>query len=230
MQGRYPYDSYYSYYSSYVKRRILFSNEEIFQLVISVLVLTFAFSFVFSNSIFGFSQKSSEEIATIVAISFVAVLTGFLLHELAHKISAQKYGCWAEYRYSLKGLLLTFLLSLGGFLFASPGAVYIDGNINDKQNGVISIAGPMTNVLIALAFLPFIQLTEGDVLINKIVTYVCFINLLLAFFNMLPIPPLDGSKVLRWDLFIYLGSVGLILAIIIFSKVWQLYTNTIRQI
>lgn len=229
MQGRYgSYYEYYSYGSSQIRRRISFSEKEIFHIAISIVVLTFAFSFAFSGSALEFSKKDYGEMMVILTVSFFAVLTGFLLHELAHKISAQKYGCWAEYRYSEQGLLFTFLSSLVGFLIAVPGAVYIDGNINDKQNGVISLAGPTTNILIALVFLPFIYLTES--LINLIITFICFINLFLALFNMLPIPPLDGSKVIRWNIGIYLGTIGLIIFIFILSKVWTLYIRTLGQI
>lgn len=221
MHGRYG--SYYEYYK--IRRGITFSEKEIFQIAISIIVLTFAFSFAFSGNAFEFSKMNFGKVIVILTISFFAVLTGFLLHELAHKISAQKYGCWAEYRYSGQGLLFTILLSLAGFLFAIPGAVYIEGNINNKQNGIISLAGPLTNILIALLFLPFIYLTNG--IINLIVSFVCFINLILALFNMLPIPPLDGSKVLRWNIGIYLATFGLIIFIFIFSKVWILYTRAI---
>ena len=58
-------------------------------------------------------------------MSFAAVMTGFLLHELAHKWMAQKYGCWAEYRGNRNGLLLALLMGAVGFLIAAPGAVMV---------------------------------------------------------------------------------------------------------
>ena len=61
---------------------------------------------------------------------FVALLTaglGFLLHELAHKLVAQKYGLNAEFIADYQMLALAFFGSFAGFIFAAPGAVYTRG-------------------------------------------------------------------------------------------------------
>ncbi|MDI6855821.1 MAG: site-2 protease family protein, partial [Candidatus Thermoplasmatota archaeon] len=87
-------------------------------------------------------------LSSIFPIALLAVATGFLLHELMHKLVAQKYGCWAEYRAFPFGLVLALLMSAAGFVFAAPGAVYIMGSITKKENGKISLAGPLINIVI----------------------------------------------------------------------------------
>lgn len=74
-------------------------NREIVHLVASLLVLTIAFSY----------PSLSPEIMLIVAFG---VGTGFILHELAHRFTAQKYGYEADYEASPIGLLLAIGLSI----------------------------------------------------------------------------------------------------------------------
>jgi Zn-dependent protease len=83
------------------------------------------------------------------------------------------------------------------FLFLAPGAVYISSGaygMPKRQNAYISLAGAATNVALAFIFL-FLAPLFGPM----ISSFAVRINLLLAIFNMLPVPPLDGSKVFAWD-------------------------------
>ncbi len=68
---------------------------------------------------------------------------------------------------------------------------------NIKQGiGLSALAGPASNILIAIVFALLYHLIPGNQLLAYICQMVVFFNLLLAFFNLIPIPPLDGSKVL----------------------------------
>jgi Zn-dependent protease len=102
------------------------------------------------------------------------------------------------------GIALALITSTFGFIFAAPGATYISGsNITERQNGVISLAGPATNVVIAFLFL-LVGLVGTGIFIE--VGAVGFeINLFLATFNLIPIMPLDGAKVFRWNKVIWAG-------------------------
>lgn len=68
----------------------------------------------------------------------------------------------------------------------------------------VAAAGPASNLLLALIFGIFYQVFDGilpetqtGAILHFIITYSVVINLVLAFFNLLPIPPLDGSKIIR---------------------------------
>lgn len=68
---------------------------------------------------------------------------------------------------------------------------------NIKQGiGLSALAGPASNLLIAIVFALLYHLSPGNQLLAYIFQMVVFFNLLLAFFNLIPVPPLDGSKVL----------------------------------
>ena len=134
----------------------------------------------------------------VLGISLIAVGPGFVLHELSHKFTARRYGYWAEFRMWPLGLLLALVTSMIGFIFAAPGATYISGlNITKPENGKISIAGPLTNVAVALVFSPLLVFAGG--FLGYLGYYGVFINVWLALFNMLPIMPLDGAKVFSWS-------------------------------
>ncbi|MBI2579424.1 MAG: site-2 protease family protein, partial [Candidatus Aenigmarchaeota archaeon] len=138
------------------------------------------------------------------AFSFIAVGIGFLAHEIiGHKFVAQHYSLFAEYRMWKLGIGFAIVSSLFGFVFAAPGAVMISQSINlwgsatsvtKKMMGMIAIMGPVVNLALGAAFFA-LNLASP----SQLFSIGMQVNLWLALFNMIPIPPLDGSKVLAWD-------------------------------
>lgn len=133
---------------------------------------------------------------------------GFVLHELMHKLIAQKYGCDAEFRAFNKMLWLAVIMSFFGFIIAAPGAVMIRGYLNKEQNGKVSLAGPLTNLVLATVFFLLLILFENLTNLTSkflfiILNYGIIINSLLAAFNMIPVMPFDGAKILAWNKAIY---------------------------
>jgi Zn-dependent protease len=132
----------------------------------------------------------------VFLVSMLTVGVGFLLHELAHKVVAVRFGQIAAFRADYGMLALCIGAAFAGFLFAAPGAVYHRGRITARQNGLVSVAGPLTNVALAVLFLPFVAL-EG--FLGDVGQLGVLINAILAAFNMIPFGPLDGKKVLSWN-------------------------------
>jgi len=149
-----------------------------------------------------------------IGVSFMTVGIGFVAHEMAHKFTAMKYGYWAEFRKDNTMLVVAVALAaLVGVVFAAPGATVIydtgrfgGGGINREQNGKISAAGPVTNLLLCIPFAGL--LLYGGVSSNlsvtgNIATLIGMIglqvNAMIAAFNMLPVSVLDGRKVLAWN-------------------------------
>jgi Zn-dependent protease len=135
-----------------------------------------------------------------------------------HKFTSERFGFKAEFRMWPQGLILALVLSaFTGFVFAAPGATYIEGyGIEKRQNGIISVAGPLTNIVIALLFLPLIFINGGSPIVFMAGYLGSYINIFLGAFNMLPVMPLDGAKVWRWNKLIWAGifvPLALVLAL-----------------
>jgi len=150
------------------------------------------------------------EALEIFGISILTVGIAFVLHEMAHKFTAIKFGYWAEFRKDNNMLLIMGVLAaLVGMIFAAPGATVIydtsGRGISREQNGKISAAGPLINLLMCIPF-AIIFLISGGMssaisgnLIAKLGLAGIQINAIIAAFNLLPISILDGRKVWAWN-------------------------------
>ncbi len=176
-------------------KRHFFSKKEIEDILISVIVLSFSLFLVIER----YDLPPSINLADRVIIAFLMVLTAFFMHEMSHKFTAIMMGAWSEFRMWPIGVLLTLITGFLGFLFALPGAVYFASYRNPIREGKIALAGPATNIIIGIILLPLILILRFSLLIHTALYFLIYINIWLAFFNLLPIPPLDGSKVFAWS-------------------------------
>ncbi len=175
-----------------------FKLSELQQILVAWLVLGFCFS---ANTL-----SNLTAFPTMFAISLVTLGLGFIGHELAHRYLARRFGCWAEFRLWGLGLLMAVgfaLISGGRMIFAAPGAVYITPRsyglgygITQKQNGLISISGPLANILVALIFWLF---SGSGGFIGLVGSTGFRLNAWLAAFNLIPFGALDGRKVFSWN-------------------------------
>ena len=133
------------------------SKIELVDIVKAWLAISLAFAFVYSEaSLFqgGIDKIFSMGFLLMFLVSLFTAGLGFLFHELAHKFAAQKYGCVAEFRAFDQMLYVAVGLAVAiGFIFAAPGAVMIHGQVTRKENGIISLAGPLTNYVLAMVFM-----------------------------------------------------------------------------
>ncbi len=193
------------------------SSRELRALVVALLVLGLSFTIRYNPLITSAPLYYLE----ILLLTMIVIGTGFLGHELAHKFTAERYGCWAEFKlwtYGAVMALLFALVSSGNFIFAAPGAVYIASRsgyfgegLDRKTNGIVSVMGPIINILAALSFLAALSAASfanvvqlfvvpcGQNCIFNFLKQGVAINLWLGAFNMLPIFILDGQKVFTWD-------------------------------
>ncbi len=150
-----------------------------------------------------------------IIIAFMVILLSMMLHELAHGVVAYKLGddtAKTEGRLTLNPLkhldpILSIAMPLILFLSGGPifgGAKPVPINTRKLKHGVwgialVAIAGPLTNFVLAfLAFLlgHFTGWMYASGILGEIFTDFVFINLGFGIFNLIPIPPLDGSRVL----------------------------------
>jgi len=173
--------------------KIHFSSREIRHLTIAALLVAgIALSW-------GMYPDVYEKIGgSIMLVVFTLVLTGsFFTHEIAHKITAQRRGLWAEFRLTFMGAILTLLSVVSPFFkIISPGAVMISGLADMEKMGKISIAGPATNITLSMTLLAIAFLLPQGTLIFL---FGAAFNAWIALFNLIPFGILDGFKVFMWD-------------------------------
>lgn len=144
-----------------------------------------------------------------LGVSLATAGTAVVLHELAHKLAAVRYGKIAHFRADYGMLLITVMLSLGGIIFAAPGAVYHRGAATERQNAMIALAGPVSNLALAVLFAPFVLLGAETSVVGLIGGRGVAINLILAAFNLVPYGPLDGKTVAGWSKGVWLAAFAL---------------------
>jgi len=161
---------------------------------------------------------------TYLVIALLTAGIGLVLHELAHKFAAIKFGFWAEFHKNNFMLLVAVALAaLVGFVFAAPGATVIystrpDGRtLNREENGKISAAGPVTNLVLCIPFAVLIFATTPQSLLYQIGIFGVQINAMIAAFNMLPISILDGNKVLSWNIPVFVLLLATSFAVLVSS-------------
>ena len=176
------------------------------------------------------------------------VIVSLTLHELAHAWVAYRLGDpTAKYmgRLSLNPLVhmdplgtAFFAISywVGGFLFGWAKPVPVDPmNLRGgPQRGMalVGIAGPLTNFALAVVIAAYAVHADPVGIAADVTRYAYFTNVVLGVFNLLPIPPLDGSRIvggfmdratyLRWSALDQYGMVFLLLLFFVFQRQFQL--------
>lgn len=155
--------------------------------------------------------------------SACALIIGIVIHESAHALAAYALGdrtARSRGRVSLNPLnhidpfgtvLLPLIMILAGgpvFAFAKPVPVYVNNLKNPRRDEVlISLAGPASNIVLACICALILRGMPGATLVSPLSSGVAnllagflftamSVNLSLAFFNLIPLPPLDGSSIL----------------------------------
>jgi len=163
----------------------------------------------------------------MLAIRFALIFPAIVLHEIAHGYVAHLLGDDTAKRagrltlnpiphIDLVGTIILpivmLVLSGGAFFFGYAKPVPINPRAfkNERMGMALTgVAGPVTNIALgfivgfATRFIPFpeqgVALGQLDSLV-AVLLYFAYANLVLAFFNLIPIPPLDGSRVVQWFL------------------------------
>jgi Zn-dependent protease len=177
------------------KGRVRFSQKEIQHLAAAAfLVVGVGMSMVLFPTFF----YGSYDIDYVMLTLFTAIFTiSFFVHEIAHKTIAQRYGLWAEFRMTTLGSILTMISMFSPIKFISPGAVMVSGYDDKQMIGKISIAGPLTNIVLSTTFLAAGSVAPPPY--ESLLILGSAFNAWIALFNLIPFGVFDGLKVFLWD-------------------------------
>jgi Zn-dependent protease len=195
------------------RNKIEINRKELFEILKAWIAISLAFGILLAGPFRNEITVESAVESFVIALFTVGL--GFLVHELAHKIIAIKYKAQAEFKADNKMLILAIAMSFLGFIFAAPGAVHIKGFITKVQNGLVSLAGPLTNLILALLFLPGLFLFEG--LLGTFFMYGFYINSWLGLFNMIPFGNFDGAKIYSWNKPVFFSTALTLLVMTLFG-------------
>ncbi|MBN1923998.1 MAG: hypothetical protein JW791_04545 [Nanoarchaeota archaeon] len=216
-----------------------FSEKEVKELAISAIALAVIFSL--RELLAGGSWIA------VIFSSLILISISLFVKMYSHKRVAEKYDCGAVYKFNYYLFIISLLIALitnGGIVFAALGSIIISSslytrlghkfvNITQKESGLIALSGSMANVIAALVCLILYPLS------NDFFQLGLNINIFMALFNMIPLPPLDGAKVLWWSRLVWFATftiplflfffgfnaffsiVGIFLLILITFLLWQ---------
>ncbi len=210
------------------RRRKRFSRTEIRDLTIATMLVALVGLALLGrpNGIFGainlilayFIPTGQAWIILGIVTIFVST---FMVHELAHKFVAQRYGMWSEFRMLQTGYFLSAMAILFSIPIFGTGVVYTSGGRTIEEDGKSNLAGPLSNFIMALVMLSTALLLSvswgvvpGGVML--LLTYGIEVNAFIGLFNMIPFQPFDGATVRAWsDRVWLLMLIGLISMLIV---------------
>lgn len=156
-------------------------------------------------------SRKSNTMFTILSV--VILILSVIIHEVCHGYMADRLGdptARLQGRLTLNpikhidpigSIVVPLITSMAGFTFGWAKPVpYEPRNLRNKRSGefLIALAGPVSNLAIALIFGLLIRFIQQGTMtpVIEISAYIVLVNIVLAVFNLIPIPPLDGSKLL----------------------------------
>ena len=229
-----------------IRRYFSFSGEEIRAIAIGVLTMAFVFTF---DDWGGTTFDFASGIGNFINAAIVSTLA-LVAHHGAQRIAGLYVGFKAEWRIWIYGIIASVILAFltkGKLIFFAPGgmvAYHMAGHrlgafrygLNYWAMSLSALMGPLTNMMLAV----FFKILQGFLPNNGLIKAAIIINLLLAVFTMLPIPPLNGAHlffisrltyvfsftgIVSMAVLLYLFNVwvAVLLGILIGTICWQAY-------
>jgi len=206
-----------------IKRYFRFSREETKAVIIAILVYGF---------IISFRQWGGVEFQFFAGlknffIGIIIMAVTILVHVFIQRIAALHVGFRPEYKLWIYGIIISLglcIITNGNiwFLFL-PGGIYLHMmsqhrlgyfryGLNLHAHALIAFTGTLANLTLAIIFRMLQSVLPISLFLQKIV----LVNLLFAVFSMLPIPPLNGSRIIYYSRMTYVFFLGVMLGTIIF--------------
>ncbi len=199
-----------------------FSKIELQHLAVGIILMfgvgiSMFFSIYLLNAIIYGTPITPDWGLTLLLAGFATL--AFLIHEMGHKFVGIRLGNWSEFRLIKAFTILTAIsvIPIPFFKIVCPGAVQVTGDTKTENMGKIALAGPSTNLIQAAIFVILANLffLTADSMF-QVCMIAAYLNSFLGIFNLIPLGPLDGLKVIRWNKVYYFLTVGVLLGFLIY--------------
>ena len=173
--------------------------------IIAMIIVTIVMGYIFIDMIRiprptdildRYRNKKKDILRRLLFASLIAS-PGIILHELAHKFTAMALGYSAVFKMWTTGLVLAIFLKLihSPILIIAPGYVQIPAATPTPDLVLIAFAGPFINLVLWIGSWFLLKKYKFSTKWTIALAVTKRINMILFIFNMIPIPPLDGSKI-----------------------------------
>ncbi len=228
-------------YLDKIKRYFWFSKTELN----GFLLTTFVFAFIYSFNKWGAVSFDAKTGISNLIIGIFLCGSGLFVHHAGQRLMALKLGVKAEHKVWWPGLIIALVLavlSYGKITVYAASAVFITllpqhrlGGHRYMENvgslAKTALAGPVLNIILGSTA---IILNQLGVLPDSVSTPIFMFNLYFAAWNLIPIPPLDGSRIIYYSRLVYvflvsslIGYIALIALFSVYSYIWALLIGVI---
>lgn len=150
--------------------------------------------------IFAYDSQNLGNIVNNFAPALIAIGIALFVNKTVHSWAAKRFGCATYFRLWMPGIVFALLLMIVGFKFPAIGFVVVhpfafgrwghrSRRLSMTEEGLMGLAGPGSNILLAM----LLRTIPGPMF-----SYMSFVSAYFAIFNLIPIKPLDGSKIVFW--------------------------------
>ncbi len=201
-----------------VQRYFKFTQEELRGLIVSILILTFIVAYNDGSATFELTHWALNFLQGLLIMTATV-----LVMQAGHRLTGLVLGFRVEYKIWWNGLiigLVAALLSRGKLWILAPGGIFLHHmaihrlgwmryGINVKALGLTALMGPVFNIIFG-AIAKTIALWFPNAAFVPVLNKVFFINIIFAVYNLIPIPPLAGSRFLYYSRMFYAFIFGFI--------------------
>ncbi len=168
--------------------------------LISFIVLGLALSIAYRHIISGYSPE--KFLFVLLPVGFLSSLIAIGVSYGSMRFLSERYGYRINFTLFTSGIIFALVTSIFGFIISLPGSTRVIGSVNNEIEGKIALSSPLMNIVLGAILSAFSFISSGT--LSQIFIIISGSSLMVAVFSSLPVPPLPGYSILKWNFYIYI--------------------------